>query len=118
MVVMTETRTLGMNNNLIKTINGLGHILDEVMWASNKLLWIDLSHNHLTNIDEDIAQSFKVFDIDVPYVWVLFILNVFTNPAFIYFFSFLFDKDETGSLVIKMIYIVIGIIGPITMSIL
>jgi len=60
----------------------------------------------------------KVFDIDVPYVWVLFILNVFTNPAFIYFFSFLFDKDETGSLVIKMIYIVIGIIGPITMSIL
>lgn len=45
-------------------------------------------------------------------------VNIFTNPAFIYFFSFLFDKDETGSLVIKMLYFVIGIIGPITMSIL
>jgi hypothetical protein len=71
MVVMTETRTLGMNNNLIKTINGLGHILDEVMWASNKLLWIDLSHNHLTNIDEDIASHFplvKTFYLHANYI--------------------------------------------------
>jgi hypothetical protein len=60
----------------------------------------------------------QVFGIDVPNCWVLFIINIFTNPAFVYFFSFLFEKDETGSLVIKMLYIVIGIIGPITMSIL
>ena len=60
----------------------------------------------------------QVFDIDIPQCWVLFFVNVFTNPAFIYFFSFLFEKDETGSLVIKMLYFVIGIIGPITMSIL
>jgi hypothetical protein len=60
----------------------------------------------------------KVFDIDVPNAWVLFLVNVFTNPAFVYAFSFFFDKDDAGSLVIKMLYIVIGIVGPISMSIL
>lgn len=43
---------------------------------------------------------------------------IFCNPAFIYFLSFLFEKEETGSLVVKMIYFVIGIIGPITITIL
>jgi hypothetical protein len=43
---------------------------------------------------------------------------VFANPAFIYAFSFLFDKDESGSLVIKMLYFIFGIIAPITISIL
>jgi hypothetical protein len=28
------------------------------------------------------------------------------------------DKEETGSLVVKMIYFVIGVIAPITLSIL
>jgi hypothetical protein len=43
---------------------------------------------------------------------------IFSNPTFIYFLSFLFEKEETGSLVVKMIYFIIGIIGPITISIL
>lgn len=58
------------------------------------------------------------FDIDVPGVELLFAITIFANPAFIYFFSFLFEKDETGSLVIKMLYFVLGIIGPIAVSIL
>jgi len=58
------------------------------------------------------------FDIAVPKVEWLFLATVFSNPAFIYFFSFLFEKDETGSLLIKMVYFVIGIIGPIAISIL
>ena len=58
------------------------------------------------------------FGIDVPQVWVLFLVNVFANPAFIYFLSFLFDKEETGSLVLKMIFFVIGIVAPIAIAIL
>lgn len=58
------------------------------------------------------------FGIDVPDVAVLFLAMIFANPAFVYFFSFLFDKDETGSLVIKMFYFVIGIIAPIAVSVL
>jgi len=43
---------------------------------------------------------------------------IFANPAFVYFFSFLFDKDDSGSLAIKMLYFLLGIIAPITVSIL
>ena len=28
------------------------------MWHHNKLLWIDLSNNYLTTIDEDLAKEF------------------------------------------------------------
>ena len=58
------------------------------------------------------------FGIDVPNVEYLFLVTIFANPAFVYFFSFLFEKDETGSLVIKMLYFVLGIIAPIAVSVL
>lgn len=58
------------------------------------------------------------FGIDVPQVEYLFLVTIFANPAFVYFFSFLFEKDETGSLVIKMLYFVLGIIAPIAVSVL
>ena len=45
-------------------------------------------------------------------------LLIFANPAFIYFLTFIFEKEETGSLVVKMIYFIIGIIAPIAISIL
>jgi hypothetical protein len=59
-----------------------------------------------------------VFGLDVPDVGYLFLATMLSNPVFIYFFSFFFDKDETGSLVIKMVYFVIGIIAPIAVSVL
>ena len=59
-----------------------------------------------------------VFGIDVPDVGFLFLATMLSNPVFIYFFSFFFDKDESGSLVIKMFYFVFGIIAPITVSVL
>jgi ABC-type multidrug transport system fused ATPase/permease subunit len=59
-----------------------------------------------------------LFNIDVPKVEWIFLVVVFANPAFIYAFSFLFDKDEAGSLVIKMVFFLLGIIAPITISIL
>jgi len=43
---------------------------------------------------------------------------ILANPPFLYFFSFLFDKDDAGSLAIKMVYFLIGVVAPITVSIL
>lgn len=60
----------------------------------------------------------KIFDIDVPGVWYLFVLIVLANPVFIYAFSFLFSKDESGSFVIKIIYFCFGIIAPLAQSFL
>ena len=60
----------------------------------------------------------NVFGIDVPDVGYLFMATMLSNPVFIYFFSFFFDKDESGSLALKMVYFSIGIIGPIAVSVL
>lgn len=43
---------------------------------------------------------------------------IFTNPAFVYFLSFFFEKEESGSLVLKIIYFIIGVIVPIIFSVL
>lgn len=59
-----------------------------------------------------------IFGIDVPKAWVLFVINVFTNSAFVYALSFLFEKDDSGSLAVKMIFFVFGLIAPIVVSIL
>jgi hypothetical protein len=50
--------------------------------------------------------------------WVLFISFVLSNPVFIYFISFIFEKDSTGSLVTRLVYIVLGGITPIILMIL
>ncbi len=60
----------------------------------------------------------KWFDIDAPEVVWLFVLTIFSNPVFIYAFSFFFEKDEEGSLFMKIIYFCFGIICPITIAIL
>jgi 1,4-dihydroxy-2-naphthoate octaprenyltransferase len=62
--------------------------------------------------------SIWAFGINVDDVWILFTLLIFANPSFIYFLSFIIEKEETGSLVVKMIYFVIGVIAPIAISIL
>jgi len=58
------------------------------------------------------------FGIDVPDVGYLFLAVVFCNPSFLYVFTFFFDKDESGSLVVKMFYFLFGVIAPIAVSIL
>jgi hypothetical protein len=59
-----------------------------------------------------------VFDLDIPNVYWLFIAIVLANPAFIYFFSFLFEKDDAGSLAIKLVYFLFGMIAAIAITIL
>ena len=64
------------------------------------------------------AIGVHAFGLDVPGVELLFFAMILANPAFLYFFSFLFDKDDAGSLAIKMVYFLIGVVAPITVSIL
>jgi hypothetical protein len=58
------------------------------------------------------------FGLEVPLVEYLFRVTVFANPAFIYFFSFLFENVDSGSLTIKILFFLLGIIAPIAISIL
>ena len=60
----------------------------------------------------------KILDVNVPYAWLFFVINLFANPVFVYAVSFFFNRDEAGSLAIKVIYFVFGIIAPITVLIL
>ena len=46
----------------------------------------------------------------------MFVIFVFANPIFVYFFSFLFEKDSTGSIVIRIIYLLLGGLMPIVVS--
>ena len=57
-VVQEETRTLFLQNNRIPSLCDLASILEDVMWNSNKLLWMDLSNNHLKEIDEGVLSNF------------------------------------------------------------
>ena len=56
MVVQTHTTNLFLQNNELRELTGLNAILREVMWDSSHLLWLDLSYNILTTIDEEITQ--------------------------------------------------------------
>jgi hypothetical protein len=54
-----------------------------------------------------------LFDLDVPQAWVIFIVMIFNNPPFIYFISLLVQREEQGSLLIKILYFSVGVIAPI-----
>lgn len=58
------------------------------------------------------------FGIDCPQAWVLFTIHMFANPPFIYFLSLLFEKEEAGSLAVKIVFFLVGIAAPIAVSIL
>jgi hypothetical protein len=62
--------------------------------------------------------GYLIFGIECKDGWIIFILMIFANPSFIYVLSFFFQKEETASLAIKMIYFVIGLIAPLTIAIL
>jgi Leucine-rich repeat (LRR) protein len=52
------------------------------MWDSSKLLWIDLSHNHLTTLDEDISKHFplvKTFYLHANFIADMSQITKFSN---------------------------------------
>jgi len=58
------------------------------------------------------------FGLDLPMAWTLFVVFIFTNPIFVYFLSTLFEKESTASIMIRIIYIILGVILPFAVIIL
>ena len=56
MVVRRKTLTLFLQNNELRTLIGMAEVLEAVMWDSKQLLWLDLSYNYLTEIDEELLK--------------------------------------------------------------
>jgi len=57
-LVNSQTTSLFMQQNQLRTIVGLSSILKDVMWNSGKLLWIDLSYNYLEKIEDELVNNF------------------------------------------------------------
>ena len=55
-VVPKKTLTLFLQNNELRSLVGMAETLEAVMWHSKNLLWLDLSYNFLTTIDEDLLE--------------------------------------------------------------
>jgi len=47
---------LYLQNNKLRSLEGLPEIMEDVMWNSTKLIWIDLSYNELVNIDSCLLE--------------------------------------------------------------
>ena len=56
MVVPKKTLTLFLQNNELRTLIGMAEVLEVVMWNSRNLLWLDLSYNFLTTIEEELLE--------------------------------------------------------------
>ena len=67
-----------------------------------------------------INRMIKINDytFDQEVIWLELLFFQYKTLRSCYFFSFLFDKDDAGSLAIKMVYFLIGVVAPITVSIL
>lgn len=57
-LVQKQTTALFLQQNQFRTIQGLSVILKDVMWNSNRLLWVDLSYNYLEKIEDEIVTGF------------------------------------------------------------
>lgn len=56
LIVRKETTSLFLQNNELSSINNLYTVLHDVMWNHHNLQWIDLSYNHLTEIELEILN--------------------------------------------------------------
>ena len=59
-----------------------------------------------------------VFDMDLPQVWILIVINIFANPPFLYAMSFIFDKADSASTAVGFLLFLVGFLGPIAIFIL
>ena len=56
MVVRKKTLTLFLQNNELRTLKDMANVLEVVMWNSSNLLWLDLSYNFLTQIEDELLE--------------------------------------------------------------
>jgi len=57
-------------------------------------------------------------EIDAPESWQIFVWFALTNPLFVYAISFCFDSDGTASILIRIVYFILGALGPIAIQVL
>jgi len=55
----------------------------------------------------------NIFDIDVPYAWVLLLLFAIADPPFLYFISLFFQKDSSAATATRTVYLIAGAVLPI-----
>lgn len=55
-IVQKKTQALFLQNNEIRTIVTLPQVLEDVMYNSRQLTWLDLSYNLLENIEADLLE--------------------------------------------------------------
>lgn len=60
----------------------------------------------------------NAYDMDLPQVWVLIIINIFANPPFLYALSFAFAKADAASTAVGFLLFLVGFLGPIALFIL
>ncbi len=66
MVIGKQTTTLFLQNNQIRTLvadkpeNCFYNVLQDVMWTTDNLLWLDLSYNYLVSIEDEILKLPKL----------------------------------------------------------
>jgi hypothetical protein len=52
----------------------------------------------------------------LPNAWVFFIVYIFINPVFVYALSAMFQSEATASIMIRIIYIILGVIFPVILA--
>lgn len=59
MVVNKVTQALFLQNNQLRTIDTLYDTLKDVMYQPDRLVWLDLSYNYLTHIEDELPNHFR-----------------------------------------------------------
>ena len=55
-MVQKRTQTLFLQNNEIRSVAGLPQVMEDVMYHSRGLIWLDLSYNYLETIEADLLE--------------------------------------------------------------
>ena len=83
-------------------------------WASN--FFVDFIYHQM--IAQIARASIHYMGIDVPDVEYVFLAFSLVNPFFVYGLSFLFDTDAKASVIVRILYFVLGAVAPIAIQVL
>jgi len=62
--------------------------------------------------------AYHIYYIDIYGSWKFFLLFAFVNPVFIYCFSNVFPDENTASILIRVIYMILGMILPALVAVM
>ena len=80
-------------------------------WTSNYI--VDIISHCLPGI---VAKLCVIYlEMDVPQCEVVFLVFALVNPPFVYALSFMFDSDANASIIVRILYFLLGGAGPIAM---